>query len=128
MLSLSRIRITTDWPWLVGITLTRRSSSFSPTLILMRPSCVRRRSAMSSLERILMRERIAQVTVWGAVALHQHAIDPVSDANPVFKRLDVDVGRPKLHGLGDNQLHQPHHRALLSSTSSSPASAPASSR
>ena len=28
MLSLSRIRITTDWPWAVGITLTRRSSSF----------------------------------------------------------------------------------------------------
>ena len=41
------------------MTLTRRSSSFSPTVTLIRPSWVRRRSAMSSLARILMRERMA---------------------------------------------------------------------
>ena len=38
MLSLSSSRITADWPWLVGMMLTRKSSCLSPTVILIRPS------------------------------------------------------------------------------------------
>ena len=111
MLSLSRIRMTTDWPWLVGSTLTRRSSSLSPTVTLIRPSWGRRRSAMSILARILMRgQDRAQQPAGGAVALDQHAVDPVADADPILERLDVDVRGPQLHGLGNDQLHQPDDR------------------
>ena len=37
-------------------------------------------------------------------------VDPVADANPIFERLDVDVRRPQLHRLGNDQLHQPDDR------------------
>ena len=55
MLSRSRIRMTTDWPWLVGSTLTRRSMSLPATWTLIRPSWGRRFSAMSIDPMILMR-------------------------------------------------------------------------
>ena len=45
-----------------------------------------------------------------AVALDQHAVDPVANPHPVFERLDVDVRGPQLHRLADHQLHQPHDR------------------
>ena len=46
----------------------------------------------------------------GAVALDQHAVDPVANPHPVLERLDVDVRRPQLHRLADHQLHEPHDR------------------
>ena len=58
-----------------------------------------------------MRERMApEQPFGGAVALHQNAVDPIPNPNPILKRLDVDVGRPQLHGFGNNQLHQPDDR------------------
>ena len=111
MLSLSNSRMTTDWPWLVGSTLTRRSSSFSPTVTLIRPSWGRRRSAMSILARILMRESKAPSKApRGAVPLDQNAVDPVADPDAVFERLDMDVRGPQLHGLADDQVHQADDR------------------
>ena len=56
------------------------------------------------------REHGAQQPPRGAVALDQHAVDPVADPDAVFERLDVDVRRPQLHGLADDQLHQPDDR------------------
>jgi hypothetical protein len=53
---LSRIRITTLSPCIVGMVETRRSISLPETLSLMRPSCGRRRSAMSSEAMIFTRE------------------------------------------------------------------------
>ena len=110
MLSLSSSRITIDWPWLVGSTLTRRSSSFSPSVTLIRPSWGRRRSAISILARILMRDSIAPSSRRGGVALDQHAVDPVADPDAVFERLDVNVRGPQLHRLADDHLHQPNDR------------------
>ena len=58
-----------------------------------------------------MRERNApKQPSGGAVALHQHAVDPVADPNAILERLDVDVRRPQLHGLGNHQVHQPDDR------------------
>ncbi len=56
---LSRIRITTFSPKIVGSVLTRRSIFLSPTFSLMRPSCGMRRSAMSSSAMILSRLMMA---------------------------------------------------------------------
>ena len=53
---LSRIRITTDSPCIVGTVDTRRSISLPCTRSRMRPSCGSRRSAMSRLAMILIRE------------------------------------------------------------------------
>ena len=110
MLSLSSSRITTDWPWLVGMTLTRRSSSFSPTVTLIRPSWGRRRSAMSSFDQNFdAREIGTQQTARGAVTFNQDAVNPVADADPVLKRLDVDIRGSELHGFLDHQLDQADH-------------------
>ena len=58
--------MTTFSPKSVGRTETRKSMSrFLPSLSLMRPSCGRRRSAMSSFAMILMREMIALRIVSG---------------------------------------------------------------
>ena len=50
---------------------------------------------MSMKPMILIRLTIApEEPAGGAVALHQHAVDPVADPDPVGERLDVDVARP----------------------------------
>ena len=59
MLPLSRIRMTMDSPWFVGIDDTRRSRSLPMTLIWMRPSCGMRFSAMDMFAMIFTREMIA---------------------------------------------------------------------
>ena len=46
------------------------------------------------------------------VALYQTAVDAVTDADPVFEGLDVDVARPQLHRLGDDQVDKLHHRGV----------------
>ena len=92
MLSRSRIRMTTDWPWLVGMMLTRRSMSLPATRILIRPSWGRRFSAMSiEAHDLETADDRAEQPPGGVVALHQHAVDPVADPDPVGERLDVDV-------------------------------------
>ena len=95
MLSRSRIRMTTDWPWLVGRMLTRRSMSLPATRILIRPSWGRRFSAMSIEAHDLdPADDRAQQPARGGVAFHQHAVDPVADPHPVGEGLDVDVATP----------------------------------
>ena len=92
MLPRSRIRMTADWPWTVGSMLTRRSKCLPWTVILMRPSCGRRFSAMSMLPMILIRESMGGQQPRGdGVALDQDAVDAVADADAVGERLDVDV-------------------------------------
>ena len=95
MLSLSSSRMTHDWPWLVGSMLTRRSSSLSPAVILIRPSWVA--AALGDVhlgEDLDAGEQRAQQPPRRAVALDQHAVDAVANPDPVFERLDVDVARP----------------------------------
>ena len=48
-----------------------------------------------------------------AVALDQHAVDAVADADPVLERLDVDVRGPQLHGFADHQLDQANDRGTV---------------
>ena len=55
-LDLSRTRSTTFSPWMVGNVETRRSYSFPETSIRARPSCGKRRSAMSSCAMIFTRD------------------------------------------------------------------------
>ena len=111
MLSLSSSRMTADWPWLVGRTLTRRSSSLSPTVTLIRPSWGRRRSAMSILARILMRDSKAPNSRRGGLS-RSTSMPSIAVANPdpVLERLDVNIRRPQLHRFGDQQVRQPHDR------------------
>ena len=40
----------------------------------------------------------------------QHAVDPVADDQPVFERLDMNVGGPLLQRIGDDQADQPDDR------------------
>ena len=44
--------------------------------------------------------------------LVQHAVDPVADREPVLERLDVDVRRPRVERVGDDERDQPDHRRL----------------
>ena len=111
MLSLSNSRITIDWPWLVGSTLTRRSSSFSPTRDLDPP--VLGAAALGDVDfgqNLDTRQDRPQQPLGGRIALHQHAIDPVADPDAVFERLDVDVRGPGFDRLGDDHLHQADDR------------------
>ena len=79
----------------------------------MRPSCGRRRSAMSSRAMILMREMIAaRQPRRRALRLVQHAVIAVADAQPVLERLDMDVGRLRLDRAGDDAVDQADHRRL----------------
>lgn len=55
----SRTRSTTPSPYMVGVVATLKSTSAPPYFTKMTPSWGRRRSAMSSLERILIRETTA---------------------------------------------------------------------
>ena len=55
----SSTRMTTLSPNMVGRTLTRMSTGLPPTFSSMRPSCGRRRSAMSRLAMTLMRLAMA---------------------------------------------------------------------
>jgi hypothetical protein len=43
----------------------------------------------------------------------QHAVDPVADTDVLLLRLDVDVRRPVLHRLGDEQVDQLDDRGVL---------------
>ena len=97
--------MTTDWPWLVGRMLTRRSKCLPWTVILMRPSWGRRFSAMS-IEPMILRRRDdrGQQAARRAVALDQHAVDPVADPDAVGERLDVDVAGPQADGFLDDQV------------------------
>ena len=61
-------------------------------------------------ENLDAREDGAEEPSGGAVSLDQYAVDPVADANAVLERLDVDVRRPKLHGLGNHQVDEPDDR------------------
>ena len=88
--------MTADWPWTVGSMLTRRSKWLPWIDILIRPSCGRRFSEMSMLPMILIRdEQRGQQPARRAVALDQHAVDPVADPDAVGERLDVDVAGPQ---------------------------------
>src|SRR6185312_11875007 len=48
----------------------------------------------------------------GVVALHEHAIDPIADADAVGERLDVDIAGALLHGFLDDEVHQPDDRGV----------------
>ena len=43
----------------------------------------------------------------------EYAIDAVANPKLLFKRLDVDVGRPALHSVGEDAVDQLHHRRVL---------------
>ena len=68
---------------------------------------------MSSLDMILMREvtRSAQA---GGKRLRgaQHAVDAVAHEDRVGRRLEVDVGGARLHGIGDDLVDQADGRRL----------------
>ena len=54
----------------------------------------------------------AQEAFGGVVAFHEHAVDPVANADPVGERLDVDVAGPVGHGFLDDQVHQLDDRCV----------------
>ena len=45
-----------------------------------------------------------------AIALDQHAVNAVANADSIFERLDMDIRRPQLHGFGDDHLDEPDDR------------------
>ena len=61
----SNTRITTHSPNIVGMTETRRSTGWPPSVNSIRPSCGRRRSAMSRLAMTLIRVVIAKAKCFG---------------------------------------------------------------
>ena len=105
--------MTTLSPYSVGRVETRKSTSRPSVLILMRPSCGRRRSAIFSLAISLTREMMAAFSSRGGGSLtRQHAVDAVADAKLFLERLDVDVAGALLDGLRDHGVHQPDHGRL----------------
>ena len=131
-LSLSRSRITTFSPNSVGSTETRKSSSLflSLSLIfsLMRPSCGRRFSEMSSLARILRREVMASLSFSGGFMISYRIPSIRNRTRYSFSygstwmsdapRLMASV-RIRLHSLTTGASSAPSASAATSSSSSS---------
>ena len=117
-LSLSSRRMTIFSPKSVGSTETRKSISFgvpfSLKRILMRPSCGRRFSAMSSFAMILMRDddRVAELHR-RAHDVVEDAVDAVADAQLLLVRLDVDVARALLDRRHQHDVDEPDDRRFL---------------
>ena len=98
---------TTRSPWPDGSVETRTSTERPAILRLMRPSCGRRFSAMSSFDMTLMRETTERRD--GAPALQdfaQHAVDAEAHHQAVLERLDVDVRGVFLHGLREHRVDE----------------------
>ena len=85
--------MTIDSPWFVGTEETRRSTSLSPILSWMRPSCGRRFSAIDIVPLMTLRRAMigGQQLLRVGVHLEQLAVDAVADAHRGLERLDVDV-------------------------------------
>ena len=85
---------------------------FAPQdLILMRPSCGRRRSAMFSLRHQLHARNDGGLQLARRrVLIEQHAVHAVADAEFLFERLDVNIAGALLHGLRDHGVHQADDR------------------
>ena len=106
--------MTTFSPCSVG-SVEMRASTVSPsTVSLARPSCGRRRSAMSSPDTILMRLTAAAVAFFGhGHDVAQQAVDAVADAQVAGLRLDVDVAGAGAHGVGEHDVDEAHDRRGL---------------
>ena len=131
-LSLSSSRMTIFSPKSVGSTETRKSRSLIRpeilVLILMRPSCGSRFSAMSSFAMILMRLVIASLQLQRRVHhLVEDAVDAVADPVLLLVGLDVDVGGAALDGVGEDDVDQLDDRRLSDSSSSAARSSSSSS-
>ena len=55
----------------------------------------------------------AQDAARGPVGVAEHAVDAVADPQVLLGRLEVDVGGLVGDRLGDQQVHEPHHRGVL---------------
>ena len=79
----------------------------------MRPSCGRRRSAMSRFAMILIaRDHRGREAARRRLDFVQHAVDPVAHGQPVLERLDVDVRRARFERVGDDERHEADDRRL----------------
>ena len=109
--SLSSNRSTIFSPQSVGSVETRKSSCFflPPICIfsMMRPSCGRRFSLMSSFAMILRREVIASFSLSGGFMIDcKNAVNTEADAEFFFVRLHVNVAGSALHGVGEHEVHE----------------------
>ena len=111
---LSSRRSTTRSPWPEGSVETRTSTARPAIRRLMRPSCGRRFSAMSSRDITLMREMSSGATrALGLQHLAQHAVDAEADHEPVLVGLDVDVGSVFLDRLCQHGIDQADDRGVV---------------
>jgi hypothetical protein len=110
---LSRIRITTLSPCIVGTVDTRRSISLP--LHAQPDAAVLRQPALGDVEvreDLDARDHGGRKPARRRLDLVKHAVDPVAHDQPALERLDVDVGGARGKGVGDEQRHQPDHRRL----------------
>ena len=99
--------MTTFSPCVAGRVEMRRSTGLPFTATRARPSCGRRRSAMSRPDMILMREMSGSAGL--ARDRHrvaQHAVDAVAHHHHRLARLDVDVARPAGDAIGQQHVDQ----------------------
>ena len=90
----------------------RRSILRPWTIARMRPSCGRRRSAMSRLAMIFRREMMAGVhRVRRVHRLEEDAVDAVADLERLFLGLDVDVAGALLDRVEDQVVDEADDRA-----------------
>ena len=112
--SLSSRRSTARSPWPVGSVETRTSTGLPPTRSVMRPSCGRRFSAMSSCAMILIRE-ISEA--WMRLArthdVAQRAVDAEAHHRGLLERLDVDVGGAFAQRLRQQRVDHADHRRVV---------------
>ncbi len=103
----SRMRMTTFSPCDAGSVETRRSTRLPLTATRARPSCGRRRSAMSSPRHDLdARDERDAGRLGRRFHFVQHAVDAVADLHPGLLRLHVDVRRARLDPLGEDAVDE----------------------
>ena len=111
---LSRIRKTHFSPQMVATVATRTSVSFPSMVVVNWPSWERRFSTMLISAMILI--RLISPTPMVARERQdvlERTVDPEADVNDVLRGLDVDVGGPVAHRLGQNVVDHLHDRCVV---------------
>ena len=108
---LSRIRITTDSPCIVGTVDTRKIDLLA--LHAQPDAAVLRQPPLGDVEvrhDLDARDHRGGEAARRRLLLVQHAVDPVADDEPVLERLDMDVGGARVERVGDDERDEADHR------------------
>ena len=108
------MRITTASPWTLGSVTTRRSTWWPSIVRPTRPSCGRRRSAMSRSAMILMRDTTPATMRRGTVVdVAEHAVDAEAHAHLACRPARSGCRSAVLDRLGDDLVDELDDRRVV---------------